>query len=56
VEWATIEEVDHVIIFSHDTDLSSVVEVIARLKGPKAVEAASWVFDGSQRPRLPGSR
>jgi uncharacterized LabA/DUF88 family protein len=56
VEWATIEEVDHVIIFSHDTDLSSVVEVIARLKGPKAVETASWVSEDYRRriPPIPG--
>jgi uncharacterized LabA/DUF88 family protein len=56
VEWATIEEVDHVVIFSHDTDLSSVVEVIARLKGPKAVETASWVSEDYRRriPPIPG--
>ncbi|HYG95801.1 MAG TPA: NYN domain-containing protein [Solirubrobacterales bacterium] len=52
VEWAAIENVDHVIIFSHDTDLSSVVEVIARLKGPQAVETASWVSEEYRR-RIP---
>jgi uncharacterized LabA/DUF88 family protein len=56
VEWATIKEADHVIVFSHDTDLSSVVEVIARLKGPKAVETASWVSENYRRriPPIPG--
>lgn len=52
VEWALIEQVDHVVIFSHDTDLSSVVEVIARLKGPDAVETASWTSHDF-RKRIP---
>ncbi len=39
-------------IFSHDTDLSSVVEVIARTKGPKTVETASWCSKG-YRKRIP---
>ena len=37
-EWAVIESVDRIVIFSHDTDLSSIVEVIARTKGPQTVE------------------
>ena len=52
VEWALIEQVDHIVIFSHDTDLSSVVEVIARLKGPGAVETASWCSEDYRR-RIP---
>jgi uncharacterized LabA/DUF88 family protein len=42
VEWAVIEDADSVVIFSHDTDLSPVVEVISRIKGPEAVQTASW--------------
>jgi hypothetical protein len=41
-EWAVIERVDRVVIFTHDTDLSAIVEVIARTKGSEAVETASW--------------
>lgn len=43
VEWSFLEDIDVVIVFSHDTDLSAVVEVIARIKGPAKVETASWV-------------
>jgi len=52
VEWAVLEDADHVVIFSHDTDLSSVVEVIARIKGPGAVETASW-RSATYRKRIP---
>ncbi len=51
-EWAVIQEVDQVVIFSHDTDLSSIVEVIARIRGPEAVETASW-FSSGYRKRIP---
>jgi hypothetical protein len=33
---------DTAIIFSHDTDLAPVVELIARLRGSAAVETVSW--------------
>jgi len=51
-EWAVIEAVDRVVIFSHDTDLSSIVEVIARTRGPATVETASWRSE-SFRKRIP---
>jgi NYN domain len=51
-EWAVIESVDRVVIFSHDTDLSSIVEVIARTKGPQTVETASWCSK-EYRKRIP---
>lgn len=51
-EWAIIESVDRVVIFSHDTDLSSIVEVIARTKGPQTVETASWCSK-EYRKRIP---
>lgn len=51
-EWAVIQEVDQVVIFSHDTDLSSIVEVIARTRGAEAVETASWCST-SYRKRIP---
>lgn len=55
-EWAVIESADRVVIFSHDTDLSSVVEVIARTKGPTAVETASWCSKDYRKriPPVPG--
>lgn len=52
VEWAIIENADVVIIFSHDRDLSSVAEVITRIKGPGSVETASW-FSSNYRKRIP---
>lgn len=51
-EWAVIEEVDRVVIFSHDTDLSSVVEVISRTKGSEVVETVSW-RSVAYRKRIP---
>jgi hypothetical protein len=45
-----------VIIFSHDTDLSPLVETICRLRGADAVETGSWrsqVFR-KQIPPIPG--
>jgi len=52
VEWAIVRDVDRVVIFSHDTDLSPAVEVIARIRGPHAVETASWRSDEC-RKRIP---
>jgi len=52
IEWAIVRDVDRVVIFSHDTDLSPAVEVIARIKGPHAVETASWRSD-EYRKRIP---
>jgi uncharacterized LabA/DUF88 family protein len=51
-EWAVIEQVDRVVVFSHDTDLSSIVEVIARTRGAETVETASW-FSQAYRKRIP---
>jgi uncharacterized LabA/DUF88 family protein len=33
---------DVAILFTHDTDLLPAVEMVARLKGPKRIETASW--------------
>ena len=52
VEWTVLRDVDRVVIFSHDTDLSPAVETIARIKGPHAVETASWRSD-RYRKRIP---
>ena len=52
VEWAVLRDVDRVVIFSHDTDLSPAVETIARIRGPHAVETASWRSD-RYRKRIP---
>jgi NYN domain len=35
-------DADVAILFTHDTDLLPVVEMIARLKGPKRIETAGW--------------
>jgi NYN domain-containing protein len=51
-EWAVIEAVDTVVIFSHDTDLKPIVEVLARVKDPAAVATASW-FSPTHRQRIP---
>lgn len=42
---------DVAILFSHDTDLLPAVESVARLKGRRHIETASWVSDG-HRSRL----
>jgi len=52
IEWAIVKDIDRVVIFSHDTDLSPAVEVIARIKGPHAVETASW-RGNEYRKRIP---
>jgi uncharacterized LabA/DUF88 family protein len=56
VEHVLLKQCDTAIIFSHDTDLAPAVELIARLKGPRAVETASWQSHGfSSRLRpIPG--
>lgn len=54
VEWSVTGKADVVIIFSHDTDLVPVVELLCRLKGTKSVETASWRSDTfNQRLRHP---
>jgi hypothetical protein len=35
-------QADVAILFTHDTDLLPAVEMIARLKGPRCIETASW--------------
>jgi hypothetical protein len=47
---------DVAILFTHDTDLLPAVEMVARLKGPKRIETASWASHTfSQRLRqVPG--
>jgi uncharacterized LabA/DUF88 family protein len=42
VEHVLLKRCDTAIILSHDTDLAPAVELIARLKGPAAVETVSW--------------
>jgi hypothetical protein len=58
IEWAVIERVDHVVIFSHDSDLSPAVEVISRLNGPASVQTASWRTEAYRRqiPPIQGVR
>ncbi len=56
VEHVLLKHCDTAIIFSHDTDLAPAVELIARLKGPAAVETVSWKsfgFSSRLRP-IPG--
>jgi uncharacterized LabA/DUF88 family protein len=45
VEVAIRGKCEIAIIFSHDTDLLPVIELIARLKGPDRVETAAWISD-----------
>ena len=42
LENVLLRHCDTAIIFSHDTDLAPAVELIARLRGPAAVETVSW--------------
>ena len=42
VEWIFDDRCDVAVIFSHDTDLVPLVEMLVRLKGPDCVETASW--------------
>jgi len=47
---------DVAVLMSNDTDLVPVVETVARLKGPSAIETASWNVDKTSprlRPQLP---
>jgi uncharacterized LabA/DUF88 family protein len=53
VEHVLLKLCDTSIIFSHDTDLAPAVELIARLRGPAAVETVSWssyFFNSRLRP------
>lgn len=55
VEWVITTKCDVAIIFSHDTDLVPVIELLCRLKGTGSVETASWRSDYfNQRLRHPG--
>jgi hypothetical protein len=54
VEWTLTGQCDVAVVFSHDTDLLPVPEVIARLAGPDHVETASWTsptFSSRLRPK-----
>ena len=53
LENVLLGQCDTAIIFSHDTDLAPAVELIARLRGPSAVETVSWrshSFESRLRP------
>jgi uncharacterized LabA/DUF88 family protein len=52
VEHVLLNRCDVAIIFSHDSDLAPVVELIRRLRGPNCVETASWRSHHSES-RLP---
>jgi hypothetical protein len=42
VEWTLRKWCDVAVIFSHDTDLVPLVDMLRRLKGPACIETASW--------------
>lgn len=42
MEWIFTKQCDVAVIFSHDTDLVPVVEMIRRVGGAASVETASW--------------
>ncbi len=42
VEWTLTKKCDVAVIFSHDTDLVPLVEMLHRLKGSACIETASW--------------
>ena len=41
-ETALTETADVAILFTHDTDLTPAIEMVARLKGPRRIETAGW--------------
>lgn len=48
---------DVAVLFSHDTDLIPVIQMICRLKSARHIETASWVSEThSARLRVPGAR
>jgi NYN domain len=56
VEWTLAEKGHVAVVFSHDTDLVPVVEVLSRLAKPECVETASWTsatFNQRIRTKLP---
>lgn len=48
VEWTFTGQCDVAIVFSHDTDLVPLVELLTRLKGTECIETASWTFSDLQ--------
>jgi hypothetical protein len=42
VEFLLSDWCDLAVVFSHDTDLVPLVEMLTRLKGPECIETASW--------------
>jgi NYN domain len=50
-ETALTETADVAILFTHDTDLTPAIEMVARLKGPRRIETAGWA-SGSYVQRL----
>ncbi len=45
VEWTLTKQCHVAIVFSHDTDLVPVIEMLSRVIGPASVETASWTSD-----------
>ena len=52
VEWTLTKQCDVAVVFSHDTDLVPLVEMLGRLGGSTCVETASWTSD-SFNQRIP---
>ncbi|MGH3114623.1 MAG: NYN domain-containing protein [Gaiellaceae bacterium] len=56
VEWTLTKQCEVVIIFSHDTDLVPLVEMLTRMEGPACIETVSWTaqyFNQRIRTRPP---
>jgi uncharacterized LabA/DUF88 family protein len=55
-EWVLTDQCEVAVVFSHDTDLVPLVEMLTRMKGPECVETASWTaqyFNQRIRTRPP---
>ena len=52
IRWALKDECDVAVIFSHDSDMSPVVEMLAEVEGSHRIETASWL-SGRHRQRIP---
>jgi uncharacterized LabA/DUF88 family protein len=45
VEWVLTKQCQVAVVFSHDTDLVPLIEMLCRLKGNECIETASWAAE-----------
>lgn len=52
IRWVLKNECEVAVIFSHDSDMSPVVEMLAEVEGSQCIETASW-FSSHHLQRIP---